>query len=203
VASDRLVVCSQNHDQVGNRAGAERLVTIVGLPKARLAAAVVLLSPFVPMLFMGEEYAERAPFPYFVDHSDPELLEAVRAGRAKEFGRAADVLDPAAAETFATAILDRHGAGADGEAMRATYQGLITARRAHPAITDPAPLESNASVSGSVLRLHRRTRLEEVFIAFNFADTAAPLEVPDRFRHDGIDTIAAYDHVLLTLEGVR
>jgi maltooligosyltrehalose trehalohydrolase len=126
--SDRLVVFAQNHDQVGNRAGAERLSTIVGLPKARLAAAVVLLSPFVPLLFMGDEYAERAPFPYFVDHSDPALLDAVRVGRAREFGRDADVLDPGSTTTFAQAILDRLSVGPEGEAMRATYKSLIAAR---------------------------------------------------------------------------
>lgn len=201
LSSDRLVVFSQNHDQVGNRAGAERLSVIVGPQKARLAAAVVLLSPFVPLLFMGEEYAEQAPFPYFVDHSDQSLLEAVRRGRAREFGRDADVLDPAAKETFDKAVLRRDSVGADGDAMRVAYRDLIAVRRAHPAISDPAPLESIATADGSTLRLHRRTRLEEVFVAFNFADQPVQVDAPDRFAADGAVLVAAHDYVLLAVDG--
>jgi len=78
---ERFVVFSQNHDQIGNRARGDRLASLVDLDRLRLAAAAVLLAPGIPLLFMGEEYGETAPFPYFVDHQDPELLEAVRRGR--------------------------------------------------------------------------------------------------------------------------
>jgi maltooligosyltrehalose trehalohydrolase len=78
----QLVVFGQNHDQIGNRPAGERLDVLVDDARRRLAMAAVLLSPFTPMLFMGEEYGDTSPFPYFVDHTDPELLEAVRRGRA-------------------------------------------------------------------------------------------------------------------------
>ncbi|MBF0539290.1 MAG: malto-oligosyltrehalose trehalohydrolase [Nitrospirae bacterium] len=81
----QFVVFSQNHDQVGNRMLGERLSTLVSFEALKLAAAVVLLSPYVPMLFMGEEYAEDAPFLYFISHGDPALIKAVRSGRKKEF----------------------------------------------------------------------------------------------------------------------
>jgi maltooligosyltrehalose trehalohydrolase len=85
LAADRFVVCAQNHDQVGNRLKGDRLSALVSFEGLKLAAAVVLLSPFIPLLFMGEEYGETAPFPYFVSHSDPDLIEVVRRGRRAEF----------------------------------------------------------------------------------------------------------------------
>jgi maltooligosyltrehalose trehalohydrolase len=81
----KFVVFAQNHDQIGNRMMGERLGQLVSFEAVKLASAVVLLSPFVPLLFMGDEYGEKAPFQYFVSHSDPGLIEAVRKGRRDEF----------------------------------------------------------------------------------------------------------------------
>ena len=109
VSSDRFVVFIQNHDQVGNRAVGDRLSTLLPLEKLKLAAALYLLSPYVPMLFMGEEYGETNPFLYFVGHGDPELVEAVRRGRRQEFkafGWGEEVPDPQAEETFRRSRLD-------------------------------------------------------------------------------------------------
>jgi maltooligosyltrehalose trehalohydrolase len=78
------VVCSQNHDQVGNRAFGERLLSLSSPQWARLSAASVILSPMIPLLFMGEEWGEKNPFLYFVDHSDPALCDAVREGRKND-----------------------------------------------------------------------------------------------------------------------
>ena len=85
IAPEKLVVCIQNHDQVGNRAFGERLSTLVDFDKQKLAAALLILSPNTPLLFMGQEYGERAPFQYFVDHGDANLIRAVQEGRKKEF----------------------------------------------------------------------------------------------------------------------
>ena len=103
IPGDRFVICVQNHDQVGNRARGERLSTLVCPDALRLAAAILLLSPYVPLLFMGEEYGESAPFLYFVSHTDPALVEAVREGRRREFAAFAwsgEVPDPADESTF-------------------------------------------------------------------------------------------------------
>ena len=81
----QFIVYSQNHDQVGNRAGGERLSTLVPREALKVAAAACLLAPNIPLLFMGEEYGETAPFQYFTDHGDPALVEAVRKGRRAEF----------------------------------------------------------------------------------------------------------------------
>ncbi len=80
-----FVVFSQNHDQVGNRACGERLSVLVNFEAQKLAAGMTLLSPFVPLLFMGEEYGEPSPFLYFTSHGDADLIEAVRRGRREEF----------------------------------------------------------------------------------------------------------------------
>ncbi|MEZ5412134.1 MAG: malto-oligosyltrehalose trehalohydrolase [Acidimicrobiales bacterium] len=135
----RLVVFGQNHDQVGNRQEGERLDTYLSAGQRRLAAAAVLLSPFTPLLFMGEEYGETAPFPYFVDHGDPELLEAVRQGRAAEFEGfewEGETPDPAAEATFASARLDPElRAQPAHRALEALYFELLTLRRQWPVLT--------------------------------------------------------------------
>ncbi|MBT1702246.1 malto-oligosyltrehalose trehalohydrolase [Chryseosolibacter indicus] len=85
IPGDKFVAFNLNHDQIGNRIHAERLCVLVNHEKVKLGAAALMLSPYVPMLFMGEEYADQSPFYYFVSHTDPALVEAVRKGRKEEF----------------------------------------------------------------------------------------------------------------------
>jgi maltooligosyltrehalose trehalohydrolase len=137
---DRFVVCIQNHDQVGNRAAGDRLNALVGPAAGRLAASLLLLSPYVPMLFMGEEYGEKAPFPFFCSFADPQLVEAVRRGRRAEFAAFAwqgEVPDPQAESTFASAKLSWSWPEGSPQAhLRRLYQDLLTARREWPALGD-------------------------------------------------------------------
>lgn len=104
VSPGRLVVFSQNHDQIGNRAVGDRLSTQLPLDALKVARALVLLSPNIPLLFMGEEYGETAPFQYFIEHGDPGLIEAVRQGRQREFShfgwKPEEIPDPQAPATF-------------------------------------------------------------------------------------------------------
>ena len=105
----RLVVCSQNHDQIGNRMLGERIGHLLEFEKLKLTAGALLLSPFLPLLFMGQEYGETAPFLYFVSHSDPGLIDAVRKGRSHEFAAFSwrgEVPDPQAPGTFERSRLD-------------------------------------------------------------------------------------------------
>lgn len=105
----QLVVFLQNHDQVGNRMIGDRILANVGQDKYLLGAGTYLLSPFTPMIFMGEEYGEENPFPYFVHHGDEALIEAVRKGRAAEFAafqhHGESVPDPQDEATFRSACL--------------------------------------------------------------------------------------------------
>jgi maltooligosyltrehalose trehalohydrolase len=84
-AGERFVVSAQNHDQVGNRMHGDRLSSLLSFDQLKVSAGALILFPFIPMLFMGEEYGETAPFQYFTSHSDPELIENVRKGRHEEF----------------------------------------------------------------------------------------------------------------------
>jgi maltooligosyltrehalose trehalohydrolase len=171
--ANRLVVFAQNHDQIGNRADAARLASLVDQPRARLAAAATLLSPCIPLLFMGEEYAATTPFPYFVDHADPDLLEAVRQGRAAEFDRDVDELDPGAEQTFAKARLDRRQRDrAEGAAMLALVTRLIELRRTVPLLRDPTA-ERSVEVKDTVVVVRHRRGEDEVAVSL---DLAAPFD---------------------------
>jgi maltooligosyltrehalose trehalohydrolase len=128
--SERLVICAQNHDQIGNRAHGDRLP----LEVRRLAAACLLFAPQAPLLFMGEEYGETAPFQFFTDHDDPAIGKATREGRRKEFAKFAsfardDVPDPQAFATFERSKL--HPEQGD-EGLRGFYKELIALRRHLP-----------------------------------------------------------------------
>jgi maltooligosyltrehalose trehalohydrolase len=143
---ERLVVCSQNHDQVGNRALGDRPRP----EELRLRAAVTLFSAQTPLLFQGEEYGERRPFLFFTDHIDPAIAEATREGRRREFAAFAgfsgeEVPDPQAPETFERSKLDS-SAGDDG--LRDFYRELLALRR-------ELPREVATTVEGPVLRVRR------------------------------------------------
>jgi maltooligosyltrehalose trehalohydrolase len=103
VPGNKFVVFNQNHDQVGNRADGKRLCMLVDFERVKLASAAILLAPYIPMLFMGEEYADESPFYYFVSHSDKDLIKAVQEGRRKEFeafGFDENIPDPQDEKTF-------------------------------------------------------------------------------------------------------
>jgi maltooligosyltrehalose trehalohydrolase len=144
--AERLIVCSQNHDQVGNRAVGDRPAP----DELRLRAAVLLFAPQTPLLFMGEEYGERRPFQFFTDHIDPAIAEATREGRRREFAAftdfsGAEVPDPQARATFERSKLDRSQADED---LRAFYRELLALRR-------ELPREIDVEVQGSRLRARR------------------------------------------------
>lgn len=137
---DRFIVSVQNHDQVGNRALGDRFGTLLSPPQQRLAAGLLLLSPFIPMLFMGEEYGETRPFPFFCSFLDPRLIEAVRSGRRDEFARFGSDLelpDPQAESTFSSARLSWDWSDSDlRSGLRALYHDLLALRRSLPALND-------------------------------------------------------------------
>jgi maltooligosyltrehalose trehalohydrolase len=136
----RVVAFAQNHDQVGNRAFGERLGQLAGWEAQRVAAAIVMTAPFVPLLFQGEEWAASSPFLFFADFPDPELSEAVRKGRQREFAAFAwgdEVPDPMAIETFERCRLHWDERGVEPHAsLWAWYRSLIALRRSQPDLTD-------------------------------------------------------------------
>lgn len=135
---EQFIVCAQNHDQVGNRMLGDRLSTLTTFEGLKLAAGAVLLSPYIPLLFMGEEYGETAPFLYFIDHGDADLVAAVRRGRQQEFAAFHNLGEPpdaAGLETFHRCQLhwEQHAEGHHGTLWR-FYQTLLQLRRRLPAL---------------------------------------------------------------------
>lgn len=138
---DALVGFLQNHDQVGNRARGERATHLMSPGRLRVGAALVLTAPFVPMLFQGEEWAASTPFPFFADHSDPDLASRVRDGRRAEFAsfgwRPEEIADPEDEATFQLAKLRWDEIDRDVHLqMRDWYRSLIWLRRTRPELRD-------------------------------------------------------------------
>jgi maltooligosyltrehalose trehalohydrolase len=178
------VVFAQNHDQVGNRLKCDRLSALVSFEGLKLAAAVVLLSPYLPLLFMGEEYGETAPFPFFVSHSDPNLIEVVRRGRREEFAHfhwSEEQPDPQEEATRQSAILD-HRLRHQGEhrLLYEFYQELIKLRnetRAWAGLSKDR-LEVVCLEKESTLVVRRWGREAQVAAIFHFGDAAVSVNVP-------------------------
>jgi maltooligosyltrehalose trehalohydrolase len=168
IPAGRLVVCTQNHDQVGNRMLGERLSTLVPFDALKLLASTLLLSPFIPLLFMGEEHGEPAPFLYFVSHGDPDLVEAVRKGRKEEFFAFEwkdDPPDPQDEATFARSRPDfRLAQQGPHEVLFNLHRELIRLRKTVPAL---------ATLSKDHLEV-RGFETERVLMVRRWADIAHP-----------------------------
>lgn len=141
LSGHKFLAYSQNHDQVGNRATGERLSQMVSCGYQKIAAALVLTSPFVPMLFMGEEFSASTPFQYFTNHQDEKLGHAVSEGRRNEFSgfgwKHDEVPDPQEPETFRRSKLkwDEVNQGVHGDMLN-WYKQLIALRRNVESLTD-------------------------------------------------------------------
>lgn len=156
----RLVVCAQNHDQVGNRARGDRTAEHLDDSRLLCAALLTLCSPFTPMLFQGEEWAAGTPFAFFTSHPEPELARATAEGRLAEFERMgwdpAEVLDPQDPETFARSKLDWSELQSGRHArVLAGYRRLAALRRELPELTDPSFGKATADEQGRRLTLER------------------------------------------------
>ena len=192
VPRQRFIVSAQNHDQVGNRSKGERLASLVGTNRQRLAAALVLLSPYVPLLFMGEEYGETAPFLYFIEHGDATLVESVRAGRQRAFeatGTFEAQIDPQAEETLARSRLDwARRDSVEGAQLLCLYRDLLALRREEPAL-EPGASETHVQGAAEWFTALRVMPLQHdiydamrsrraLFCAFNLC--GHPMNVPVR-----------------------
>ncbi|MEC3974219.1 malto-oligosyltrehalose trehalohydrolase [Amycolatopsis sp. H20-H5] len=180
---NRFLAYLQNHDQVGNRATGDRLSATVSPGRLACGAAIVFCSPYTPMIFMGEEWAASTPWQFFASFPDPELAEAVRTGRRREFGRhgwgESEVPDPMDPATVERSRLDWTEPGKPGHReMLELYRALIALRRSHPELADPrlAGFEVRTAPDDSWLVLHRGT----LRLACNFGrePTPVPLGAP-------------------------
>lgn len=180
----QLVVFSQNHDQIGNRMRGERPSEHLTLQQLKLAAATVMLSPYLPLLFMGEEYAESAPFPYFVSHADTKLVESVRRERLEGFvasGNQGSPPDPQSEETFLLAKLDQQQRlRGEHRVIFDFYRELIRFRK------DCVPLvwlsrdniQITACEEEQVLAVIRNSNDGQLLFLFNYSDQARVIQPP-------------------------
>jgi maltooligosyltrehalose trehalohydrolase len=181
----QFIVFSQNHDQVGNRMLGERTSQLVSFEMQKLLAGAVLVSPFLPMLFMGEEWGESNPFLYFVSHTDPELAEAVRKGRKAEFAAfhaQGEAPDPMAEATFQNSKLqwpllhqEKH------QTMFRYYKHLIQLRKNEPALHQlkRRNLEVKTDTKAQVLILRRWSEDRQVLCLMNFFKSPYPFSLPE------------------------
>lgn len=179
----QFIVFSQNHDQVGNRMMGERSAQLVSFEMQKLLAGAVMVSPFLPMLFMGEEYAEPNPFLYFVSHTDPELAEAVRKGRKEEFAAfhaQGEAPDPMAVETFERSklqwdILERE----PHATMLRYYKALIHLRKTEPCLKpDRSGVIVDADENKKVIALCRKQYAQYLSCLMNFSGEVQSIAVP-------------------------
>jgi maltooligosyltrehalose trehalohydrolase len=178
----QFVVFSQNHDQVGNRTVGDRLTHNISLEQLKLAAATVLLSPYVPLLFMGEEYGEKNPFLFFTDFSDPALIERVRAGREMEFAAFAGDLelpDPQSEETFLRSNLSWDYRQGQGATLLAYYRHLIHLRKTRPALQGMTREDFHLyPVEGQTLSFERKILNDQIYVWLHFGDSPTIVDNP-------------------------
>lgn len=184
VPGRKMVVYAQNHDQVGNRPGGDRFGTRLSPEAQKLAVGTALLSPYLPMLFMGEEYGETAPFHFFTDHGDAELDAAVREGRRREFLNFewdAPFSDPAALQTFEACRLDWSKTGkAAHKARLAFVRELLRLRRDESALRslDKERMKVEAIQEPPALCVVRGGQRSEIAFVLHFGDADAEFTAP-------------------------
>jgi maltooligosyltrehalose trehalohydrolase len=177
----QFVVFSQNHDHVGNRMLGERSSTLFSFEMQKLMAGAVMVSPYLPMLFMGEEWSEQNPFLYFVSHTDKELIEAVRKGRKEEFAAfhaEGEAPDPQAETTFKQSKLNWENLDkGQHKIMLHYYKGLIALRKKLPALhsLNRKNLTVDFNEQQQTLQLHRWEAGQHVYCFLNFSKEQQPL----------------------------
>ncbi|WP_028295895.1 malto-oligosyltrehalose trehalohydrolase [Olivibacter sitiensis] len=191
----QFVVFSQNHDQVGNRMLGERSSVLYSFGLQKVMATAVLAAPYLPMLFMGEEYGETQPFQYFVSHTDAQLAEAVRKGRKeefKDFHGEQEAPDPMDASTFYRSKLNWNLlAGEHHYGMWRLYKTLIALRKQHAAwhTLDRTRVETVVLGPQQSLILNRWDENESLFFFFNFGKQQQCIPVNNDYpMHKVLDT---------------
>ncbi|MEW2299580.1 malto-oligosyltrehalose trehalohydrolase [Streptomyces sp. NPDC006655] len=194
VAGHRLLGYTQTHDQVGNRAQGDRLSASLSPGLLACAATLTLTAPFTPMLFMGEEWAAGTPWQFFTDHTDPDLAEAVRRGRRREFATHGwaeeDVPDPQDPATRERSCLDWSEPGREPHArVLAWYRRLIALRHEQPDLTDPDLADTKVAYDGAARWLAFRRGDVRVAVNLGASQAAIPLGT------GRVEVLAAWDPV--------
>jgi maltooligosyltrehalose trehalohydrolase len=180
----RFVIFTQNHDQVGNRMKGDRLSSLLDHESLKLAAGAMFVSPFIPLLFMGEEYAEESPFQYFVSHGDKELLSLVQEGRKnefREFMKDAEPPDPASEDTFERSKLKWDYVEDESKRrMLAYYKKLIALRKEQPLLKpgNRDRIYASEVADKQAIMIVRANDNERLVALMNFSKDNVTIEIP-------------------------
>lgn len=190
LAAEKFVVCIQNHDQVGNRMLGERLSNIISFEKLKLAAGLLLISPFTPLLFMGEEFAEDHPFQYFVSHGDKALVKAVQEGRKREFRyfheNDGEFPDPQSEETFSRSKLNWDFRKDKSKNQIFEYYKNLLHMRKQGVFMDLRirPFETESDQSNQLFQVYSRGQDNSIFIIANFGSESRKVVLPQEDQHE-------------------
>ncbi|NLG19113.1 MAG: malto-oligosyltrehalose trehalohydrolase [Fibrobacter sp.] len=182
VSGKQLVVCIQNHDQTGNRLMGERLSMLLPFEAVKLAAGAMFVSPFIPLLFMGEEFAAQTPFLYFISHTDKDLVQAVRDGRAREFADlylGQSFYDPQDESTLAKSRLDwKEIASEKGKGCFIFYKEMIRLRKKIPAMAsfDKKRIKVEALQQKNLIIIERHDESGCIAAIMNFGSGSTVIE---------------------------
>ncbi|NBC83743.1 MAG: malto-oligosyltrehalose trehalohydrolase [Bacteroidetes bacterium] len=197
---DKFIIFTQNHDQVGNRKFGERLPALVSYEMLKTAAGAMFTSPYIPMLFMGEEYGEEHPFLYFVDHNDTVLNQQVREGRNAEFksfhdASAQPAPDPAHEQTFHESMLKwDYKEDPKKKTLRQFYQQLINLRRTHSVLSDLDKDNTEVDAKDNLLIINRgKTKQVRVILNYSKQQQHIHLNIsPDQVFYKLMDSADAH-----------
>jgi maltooligosyltrehalose trehalohydrolase len=182
---NQFVVFSQNHDQIGNRMLGERSSQLVSFEMCKLMAAAVFISPYLPMLFMGEEWAESNPFLFFISHTDKELAAIVNKGRKEEFSYfnwQGEPPDPRLEKTFTDSMLQWNLTDTEPHrTMLRYYKNLISLKKTLPAFgnTNRAAIDANANEEKKMVFVERWSDNQDLYCILNFSDQAQDIPTDD------------------------
>jgi len=174
-SGEQFIIYAQNHDQIGNRKNGERLSHLANFEQLKLAAGITLVSPYIPLLFMGEEYMEANPFLYFVDHSNPDLIKKVRQGRKDEFkdfhGRG-KVPDPQSNDVFNQSRLQWNISENPNAKLLQFYKFMISLRKSEHVLCygDRSMMRVQEFTEQQILFLYRWYLKNIVITICNFSD---------------------------------
>ncbi|MBU1042867.1 MAG: malto-oligosyltrehalose trehalohydrolase [Candidatus Omnitrophica bacterium] len=189
LSGDQFVVSVQNHDQIGNRMLGERLSALVPFEGLKLAAGCMLISPYIPLLFMGEEYGETNPFLYFISHSDDWLIEAVRNGRKdefKSFGWEVELPDPFAQETFEQSKLDWEKLTKNKhKQLLMWYKNLIKIRKGFicPQVFERSQNRAWLVPETNVVLLKRENKNQNILCIMNFSAKVETISIDEKMSN--------------------
>jgi len=198
LSAEKFIICTQNHDQIGNRLMGERLSQLLSFEALKLTSGAMFIAPYIPLLFMGEEFGAQTPFMYFISHSDPDLVRAVREGRAREFSQmhmGKESPDPQDSETFDKSKLQWECIDKPNHVqLLLFYKKMIGLRKDNGIFTEMNKKNSSFETLSEkkILVLRRWSKNQSLLSVMNFSEKSVPV-VSSNAEFKGVKIIDSSD----------